>query len=439
MPITPRDYQPVPYAAPARTVPNYSTLGELMGLRARNTQVAWAQIAQAFNNFVENRAQQQTAQAALAQRKSEQEAELQLKREAMQAAQQARDEAAQAKADAEREKAQAAAEKRGDARAKAIGYGPMAEMDVDTVMQSPERAGDVRYAFGPGTANGPELMPTPEQSRTIELEKAVKDAGGTIGPNGSVHYPEKPAARRPQAAMVNGRRAFVFFDEKGGATDMAGRPVQASPITPEGPAPERPSVWVSKGTEQQYVTPTQAAQLAAQGWGPSQTRENPSEDERKSYGFYKRMVDASRIMDEVEDKLTPTDIYQIQSLPQEDLMGALNRGKMSNEAKRYIRAMMQFTEARLRADSGAAISTGEYAADRQTYAKQYGETPELNTDRRNARQIAMEGVRARAARALPKESGIGKVKMQAPDGTTKEVEPSEVEHYKSLGAKVVGG
>lgn len=405
MPPLPRGYEPLPYAGAPRSVPNYGTLGELMGLKARNAQQGWMQLASAFDRFVQSRRAQEQAQLERADVLQQRQSAEAMKREEIALRFAEREEAARIRREAAEEKAQLAAEKRGDSRAKAIGYGPMAEADVDTVLQSPERAGDVRYSFGPGTADGPELQPTQEQQRTMALEQAVREAGGTVGPNGSAHYPPKPTEKRPQPAMVKGRRAFVFFGADGTATDMAGRPVQAEPIGPEGPAPERPSVWLQKGTEQRYVTPSQATALASEGWGPSQTRENPTEDERKSAGFYKRMEDAIRVMDEVEDKLTQQDIYQIQSLPQEDLIGAVNRGQMSEPAKRYIRSMMQFTEARLRADSGAAIGKDEYANDRQMYAKQYSETPALNKDRRGARGIALEGLKTRGGRAVPKDAG----------------------------------
>lgn len=241
--------------------------------------------------------------------------------------------------------------------------------------------------------------------------------------------------------LLDGKPAFAVFNPQTEKFSINGVDVTArvKPIMPQGPAPERPSVWVQKGTEQKYVTPSDAAGLTAQGWGPSQTRENPTEDERKSAGFHAQMDKAIVIMDKVEDAITPTDLYQIQSLPQKDLMGAINRGKMSEPAKRYIRALMQFTEARLRAVSGASVQPHEYEADRQMFGKQYGETPQLNADRRQARTTVLDSLKTRGGRAMPKDAGSGKVKMQAPDGSTKEVDPSEVEHFKSLGAKVVGG
>jgi hypothetical protein len=125
-----------------------------------------------------------------------------------------------------------------------------------------------------------------------------------------------------------------------------------------------------------------------------------SEDERKSAGFYTQMNSAIKTLESVESKLTDKELYQIQSLPQEDLIGMINRNQLSENAKRYLRAFEQFTEARLRPVSGAAISDSEYARDRRTYARQYGETPTLAKERREARHQALGTLKMRAGRAF---------------------------------------
>ena len=201
MPILPRGYQPVPYAGEARYVPNYGTLGELLGLRARNTQQGWQQLASVFDRFVQTRNQAEAAKLERADVLRKEQAAEQLKRDEMAARAAEREEAARIRREAQEEKEQAAREKRGDQRAKAIGYGPMNEADVDTVMQSPERAGDVRYAFGPGTADGPELQPTRDQQEMIALKDAVTKQGGLVTPGGSVHMPPKPPAADKPAAI----------------------------------------------------------------------------------------------------------------------------------------------------------------------------------------------------------------------------------------------
>ena len=73
---------------------------------------------------------------------------------------------------------------------------------------------------------------------------------------------------------------------------------------------------------------------------------------------------------------------------------------MSENAKRYIQAFNQFTEARLRPVSGAAIANSEYERDRATYGKRYSETPELAAQRQSARAQALEALRVMAGGAI---------------------------------------
>lgn len=142
-----------------------------------------------------------------------------------------------------------------------------------------------------------------------------------------------------------------------------------------------------------------------------------TEDERKMAGFYSQMRDAITTLDEIEGKLTEKELYQIQTMPQEGLVGMANRGQLSETAKRYLRAFEQFTESRLRPVSGAAISDAEYARDRRTYAKQYSETPKLNEDRRRARDTALGALRTRAGVLVPKDAP--KAKDEDPLGIRK--------------------
>lgn len=73
------------------------------------------------------------------------------------------------------------------------GYGPVSEAQVDPLMAAPETSGRVRYSFGPGMADGPEVMPTREQQDIIDLRKKVEAMGGLVTPQGSIHMPpQKP-------------------------------------------------------------------------------------------------------------------------------------------------------------------------------------------------------------------------------------------------------
>jgi len=129
-----------------------------------------------------------------------------------------------------------------------------------------------------------------------------------------------------------------------------------------------------------------------------------TEGERKAAGFHGQMEQALGTIERLESQLSDRDLYQIQSLPQEGISGAINRGTMSEAAKQYIQAFNQFTEARLRPVSGAAIADSEYARDRATYGKQYGETPSLATQRQAARSSALESLRVMGGAAVEQKS-----------------------------------
>lgn len=157
--------------------------------------------------------------------------------------------------------------------------------------------------------------------------------------------------------------------------------------------------WVTRtnsdGTQKEVYT-----NRVVDGDRPQNARVKATEDERKSAGFYGQMSDAIKVLDELEGGLGEQELYQIQTLPQEGLIGMANRGELSEAAKRYLRAFEQFTEARLRPVSGAAINDAEYARDRRTYAKQYAETPRLAEDRKVARNRALDSLKKRAGVAL---------------------------------------
>lgn len=202
--------------------------------------------------------------------------------------------------------------------------------------------------------------------------------------------PPKPTMREVVVKGPNGRpvKKLVSEDELIQGIEQ----YEAPRVAPQGPQPGWQ--WVMRDGKEVYTN------AVKDGDKPQNARVKATEDERKSAGWYGQMSDAIATMDEVEASLTPDELYQIQTLPQEGLIGMANRGKLSENAKRYLRAFEQFTEARLRSVSGAAISAGEYAGDRRTYAKQYSETPNLSKDRTRARGKALDTLKKRAGVAL---------------------------------------
>jgi len=277
MPIRPVDRAPLPYVRPAYE-PDTRTLLQLMQMAGQARAEAVGRKGQATAHGLMTLGQivggglgqlrqekEQAAQYADEQRRKGLEDSLKVAQ--FEALQQEREQNRLAKEEATRAAAEATAYTRGGKVADEIGYGPMSESQVDPVMQGPA-AGRVRYSFGPGTAEGPELQPTREQQRGIAVEQSIQGMGGQIGPNGQVIMPPKePVAPQPtewsilmQAAGGDPNKALQLRRQQ----IAAGR---------ESTGTEKPSVWVSKGSEMRFVTPTEASTLSRDGWRSGQSRE----------------------------------------------------------------------------------------------------------------------------------------------------------------------
>jgi hypothetical protein len=244
------------------------------------------------------------------------------------------------------------------------------------------------------------LFPSPVSPKTREVKTRNADGSESIA-----IVEDKPGQTFSSAAEKKPVETVTIetVDDKGNPvtrivpkSEAVGQSFpKPSPREPQGPQPQWQ--WVVRDGKEVYTN------RVKDGDKPQNARVKATEDERKSAGFYGQMSDAIGVIDALESQLTDKELYQIQSLPQEGLVGMANRGELSEAAKRYLRAFEQFTEARLRPVSGAAIGDAEYARDRRTYAKQFKETPQLAKDRQSARQRALESLRKRAGVALDEE------------------------------------
>lgn len=242
--------------------------GTAAAIRGATAAQLWENLARGFQQYQNTTRDQAERAATIVLRQQEQQAQAQLKRDEMEQRRQEREEAARLRQETADRQRQMDAEKRGTAVAEQVGYGPMSEPQMTDVLQSPA-AGRARYSFGPGTAEGPELLPTKDQQKAIEAEQTITAMGGTLGPNGQVVMPPKPASMRLQPAMVNGRRVFVRVDDQGNAFDPAGKPVQAEPIPPQQSSAQEPLVSImGEDGNPVYVPRSQAV-----GQRPASNRE----------------------------------------------------------------------------------------------------------------------------------------------------------------------
>jgi hypothetical protein len=117
--------------------------------------------------------------------------------------------------------------------------------------------------------------------------------------------------------------------------------------------------------------------------------------ERQTLSFYNRAKEASEALAQggLEERVS-----------KQNGMGALWGQYAPNIAQTkdqqlYRQAQRAFTEARLRKESGAAISTQEYENDGRIYFAQPGDSPETIAQKQKARQAVLDGLKFSAGRA----------------------------------------
>lgn len=109
-------------------------------------------------------------------------------------------------------------------------------------------------------------------------------------------------------------------------------------------------------------------------------------EQQTNFGFYQRAKQASDNIVNLEDGISKMTLGQ-----QAQLQYAPNVMQTQDQQK-YRQAQRQFTEARLRADSGAAVPDAEYQQDAMTFFAQPGDTPETLAQKRAARQQVLDAM-----------------------------------------------
>lgn len=133
----------------------------------------------------------------------------------------------------------------------------------------------------------------------------------------------------------------------------------------------------------------------------------PSEGERAGFKFYKRAQDAVQELDKIEGAIRGKGLGG-----QAWLKWAPNF-LQTQEGQLYDQAQRQFTEARLRKESGAAIANSEYENDKKAFFVQPGDTQQTVDRKRKARAVVIDGLKGDAGRAYketygePERDGLG--------------------------------
>lgn len=116
----------------------------------------------------------------------------------------------------------------------------------------------------------------------------------------------------------------------------------------------------------------------------------PTEGQSKDAGFAGRMVESHNIINGLESVGTSRVQAAIGAIP------VVGNTFSSTDKQRFEQAKRNFVTSILRKESGAAISQSEFEQAEKTYFPQVGDDPENIRQKREARELAIEGVMAGA-------------------------------------------
>jgi hypothetical protein len=197
---------------------------------------------------------------------------------------------------------------------------------------------------------------------------------------------------------------------------------QAFGITPRDKAtqelPEAPGTFINEFGETIQAT---------------QPKKAPNSGEQTSFRFFQRMKGAMDVIESLPD------VTLDERLVQQALLNQDYAILKTPEQQVIAQAMRQFTEARLRQDSGAAIPPEEFVNDRRTYFPQFGEKGLVLERKAQARQETLNASRNASGKAYhefygqsPTDVGQRILREGMPGGTRVEPEVPSAEISKEL-------
>lgn len=242
-----------------------------------------------------------------------------------------------------------------------------------------------------------ELFPKPKEAEPFTLNPGAQRFDGNGNPIASVPEPPKEPKKHTITVPGPNNQPMTILVSEDDPRFEKGIQTYRAPV--QGPAPERPSVWVSKGSDQRYVTPSEASRLTGEGWGPSQTRENPTEDERKAAGWVEQAQFAYDNMESALRKDPSADeVGFIEKYSPSEEIANLSRSSARQE---YAQAASSFSEAALRAATGAGVNRQEAEQKIRELTPQRGDGADLRAQKRESLKVYLSSLRTRAGRALP--------------------------------------
>ena len=134
----------------------------------------------------------------------------------------------------------------------------------------------------------------------------------------------------------------------------------------------------------------------------AQRKKEPTEGERVSSGYAKRMDASEKIMGPIEESAGKPGVREamMAAVPGvgETVANALPSfmGGRSADRQSYRQAQEDWVRAKLRKESGAVIADEEMDREIRTYFPQIGDTPQVVKQKAAARKVAAEGMRTAA-------------------------------------------
>lgn len=247
-----------------------------------------------------------------------------------------------------------------------------------------------------GALNSPEAFGVPRSQATM-----LKNLFGEYSPEAverakALHQQGKGGAGtragfQDVALNIGGRKVGGSFDRESGQYFVNGQPVNNAQLWREPNAPSQEPLEYVVGDDGKPALVPRSQAVGKQRAGQSRP---VSEGEKKNLSFYERMKQAEETITTIENEIQQ--------------MGDIGRGWVNNApewlqgdlGKKYLQAQRQFTEARLRKESGAAIANSEYANDRLTNFMQPGDSPERLAQKRRSRQSHLATTAFAAGQAL---------------------------------------
>ena len=270
-------------------------------------------------------------------------------------------------------------------------------------------------AAGLSEADLPEDQPLDDASLTgIRLiandPKAFIDLKNAIaGAERKAAEEARKAALHPSQLTAAQQEAIIKHQTATGTQPI--QPVQAAEIKARETAAQ---------ALERYRSDSLAVQLRGQNLTDSRQRDlnqitrdtkPPTEAERRNAGFYTRAMQAAQNLDALEDKVKSMDLFE------QGRLKYFPNILQPEDNQIYTSSSRQFTEARLRRDSGAAIPPHEYENDRLMYFPQPGDTKTTLDKKRQARMKVLTGLKVGAGRAAAEIDAADAAVEQALQGT----------------------